>query len=136
MQKASAPTWPFRLRYLAALIGLFLLINLLVDLGYGLIDPVSQGLRRRPSYGALQRLGEELAGLAWRRQLGDDPAVRLHEIAAGGQRRVVGWVLDGASGSRYHGPVRAARTRDGIALRPRGGGWPLTGQPAYFDLED
>ncbi|MGH9379667.1 MAG: lipopolysaccharide kinase InaA family protein [Thermoanaerobaculia bacterium] len=104
--------------------------------GYGLIDPGSGGLRRRPAFRAFARLEAELGSLRCAGPLPAPDGTRLYAFRGPAGRRVVGWSLDRPREIELPAPAVAGRERDGETLGDlRGRRVRVLPAPRYFDVE-
>ncbi len=104
--------------------------------GYGLVDPLPEGPRRRPAFQALKTLESELAGATLERILPAPlPAHLYHFRRPDGGELVAGWSARGEAEADLPRPARAVRGRDGEPLpAPANTRVRLGPSTRYFDL--
>jgi hypothetical protein len=129
----------FLVRYFLLVLGTGLIERVywwrLLARGYGLISPDREGLRRRPSYAALQTIVRELEGSTFLGPLRTEPGVWLYHFRRNQDDVVVGWCSSKGRRARLPGcPLRVV-TRDGAEITPPPGvDVDLGPAPQYFFL--
>jgi tRNA A-37 threonylcarbamoyl transferase component Bud32 len=104
--------------------------------GYGLVDPIADPPRRRPSFFALKTLLRELDGARLEAVLTDSPPARLYLFRRpDGGETAAAWSTAGPATVRLPRPAISAAGRDGAEVEvPAGVEVPVTGSVVYWRL--